>query len=383
MAKRRANGEGSIRKRKDGRWEGRYTVGHDPLTGKAISKNVLAKTQAEVTEKLQAAIAEAKKLNLIKTSQHTVDTWIHLWYNTYIKNSIRETTACYYRNYIENHIVPHIGDVPLAKLSTMQIQQMYNDIQQNGRIVKYEGMPKKPLSPRTMRGIHVLLHECLDQAVREKLLSGNPSDGCRVPSKERIEMKTLPAEKIADYLQAAEEWGVLPMFYLELTSGIRRGELVALLWEDVDVPNRTVSINKTAIRVNGEVKINPPKTANSTRKIVLPQTTIDLLVQEHSRHPNNPYLFPSPVTGGMRGPDCTGRIHQKLLKKIGLSGIRFHDLRHTFATLALQNGVDVKTLSSILGHYSAGFTLDTYAHVTDQMRQDAANKMESFMLNMA
>lgn len=266
MAKRRANGEGSIRKRKDGRWEGRYTVGHDPLTGKAISKNVLAKTQAEVTEKLQAAIAEAKKLNLIKTSQHTVDTWIHLWYNTYIKNSIRETTACYYRNYIENHIVPHIGDVPLAKLSTMQIQQMYNDIQQNGRIVKYEGMPKKPLSPRTMRGIHVLLHECLDQAVREKLLSGNPSD---------------------------------------------------------------------------------------------------------------------PVTGGMRGPDCTGRIHQKLLKKIGLSGIRFHDLRHTFATLALQNGVDVKTLSSILGHYSAGFTLDTYAHVTDQMRQDAANKMESFMLNMA
>ncbi len=101
--------------------------------------------------------------------------------------------------------------------------------------------------------------------------------------------------------------------------------------------------------------------------------------EEHEQHPDNPYLFPSSVNGGMRGPDCTGRIHKKLLKKAGLPHIRFHDLRHTYATLALQNGVDIKTLSEIFGHYSAGFTLDTYTHVTTKMQQSAAEKIESFM----
>lgn len=256
---------------------------------------------------------------------------------------------------------------------------MYNDLKEHGRIQKYDGMKDLSLSNRTVRGVHVVLHECLNQAVKERLITYNPTEGCRVPSKEKKEMKTLAAEDIAAYLHAAEEWGVLPMFYLELTSGLRRGELVALLWSDVDVEKRTVSVSKSAIRLKGEVVVSQPKTKNSVRTIVLPQSTIDLLIAEHEEHPDNPYLFPSPVTGGMRGPDCTGRIHKKLLKKAGLPDIRFHDLRHTYATLALQNGVDIKTLSEILGHYSAGFTLDTYTHVTTKMQEDAASKMEQFM----
>ncbi len=196
-------------------------------------------------------------------------------------------------------------------------------------------------------------------------------------------MKTLAAENISAYLKVAKEWGVLPMFYLELTSGLRRGELVALLWSDVDIENRTISITKSATRIKGEIKVTSPKTKNSIRKIILPKSTIDLLIEEHEQHPDNPYLFPSPVNGGMRGPDCTGRIHKKLLKKAGLPDIRFHDLRHTYATLALQNGVDIKTLSEILGHYSAGFTLDTYTHVTTKMQQSAAEKMDKFMENVS
>ena len=122
-----------------------------------------------------------------------------------------------------------------------------------------------------------------------------------------------------------------------------------------------------------------PKTSNAVRTLAIPQKTVDLLVEEHARHPDNPYLFPSPVTGGMYGPDCVGRIHKKLLKKAGLEDLRFHDLRHSFATFALQNGVDIKTLSGMLGHYSAGFTLDTYTHATAQMQRDAANKLGGFM----
>ena len=152
-------------------------------------------------------------------------------------------------------------------------------------------------------------------------------------------MKILPAEQIGVYLSAAEEHGVLPMFYLELTTGLRRGELTALLWTDLDVEARTLRVSKSAGRLKGEVRVTEPKTANSVRTIILPKETVDLLVQEHAKHPENPYMFPSPVTGKMYGPDCIGRLHKTLLKKAGITeNIPFHGLRHTFATLAIQQG---------------------------------------------
>ena len=221
-----------------------------------------------------------------------------------------------------------------------------------------------------------MLHLCLDQAVRERLIPYNPAAGCRLPPKEKKEMQIIPPEKIGAYLRAAEEHGVLPMFYLELTTGLRRGELTALLWTDLDVKVQTLSVTKSAGRFKGEVKVTQPKTANSVRTIYLPKETVDLLVQEHEKHPGNPYMFPSPVTGRIYGPDCVGRLHKTLLKKAGITeSVRFHDLRHTFATLAIQNGVDAKTVSGILGHYSAGFTLDTYTHVTGEMQKDAASRV--------
>ena len=142
-------------------------------------------------------------------------------------------------------------------------------------------------------------------------------------------MRTLPAEKISAYLAAAEEHGVLPMFYLELTTGLRRGELVALLWDDLDVENQTLTVSKSAGRINCEVKVTQPKTANSVRTIYLPKETVELLVQEHTRHPNNPLMFPSPVTDRLYGSDCLGRLHKNLLKKAGITeNIPFHGLRH-------------------------------------------------------
>ena len=241
-------------------------------------------------------------------------------------------------------------------------------------------MEDRSLSARTVRGLHATLRTALDQAVKERLIPFNPAIGCRLPPKEKKEMKILPAEQIGAYLSAAEEHGVLPMFYLELTTGLRRGELTALLWTDLDVEARTLRVSKSAGRLKGEVRVTEPKTANSVRTIILPKETVDLLVQEHAKHPENPYMFPSPVTGRMYGPDCIGRLHKTLLKKAGITeNIPFHGLRHTFATLAIQQGVDVKTVSSILGHYSAGFTLDTYAHVTTQAQRQAADTMANIL----
>ena len=173
------------------------------------------------------------------------------------------------------------------------------------------------------------------------------------------------------------------MFFLELTSGLRKGELVALLWSDLDVERRTLSVSKQVVRAEGrELKVTRPKTATSIRKISIPKEAVELLMQEHEKHPDNPYMFPSPKTGEMWFPDSVVNLHRKILKDAGLEHIRFHDLRHTFATLALQNGVDVKTLSCMLGHYDAGFTLRTYAHATRQMQEHAAEKMGNFMAQL-
>ena len=126
-------------------------------------------------------------------------------------------------------------------------------------------------------------------------------------------------------------------------------------------------------------RLSRPKTGNSIREVSIPQDAVELLKQEHAKHPSNPWMFPSGRTGEMYHPDSVVTLHKRILKDAGLEHIRFHDLRHTFATLALQNGVDVKTVSSMLGHYDAGFTLRTYTHVTRQMQQKAAEKMGSFM----
>lgn len=375
MAKKRANGEGSIRKRADGRWEGRYTAGRDPMTGKPIYKNVLGKTQAEVKTKLQQAIEKSAQLDMSRAGSYTVATWVKLWYEIYAEPRLRETTKAYYQNYINNHIIPELGDIKLDKLATIQIQKFYNDLQKTGRIQRYEHieLKNKGLSVRVVRGIHTLLNNALEQAVAERLILTNPAKGCKLPKLEKKEMKILPQEKLGPYLAEAENRGVLAPLYLELTTGLRRGELLALLWSDLDIENKTLSITKQVYRINGKLVVNRPKTQNSVRTVSVPQQAINLLVAEHALHPSTPYMFPSSKTGGMHDPDSFRHLHERILKAIGAEHIRFHDLRHTFATLSLKNGVDVKTLSSALGHYSAGFTLSTYTHATPEMRQAAAD----------
>ena len=380
MAKRRANGEGNIRKRSDGRWEGRYTAGYDPETGKRITKNVLGKTQAECKTKLKAAQEETRDLDIKRADDYTVGSWAQTWFELYSKPNIRPSTAEYYKRFIDDKIIPAIGGIKLRKLTARDIQKFYNDLKDHGRVREAQKEKQPGLSNASVRGVHMMLHNCLDRAVKEHLIPRNPTEECIIPKLQKKEMKILHPDNISAYLKAAEARGVLPMFFLELTSGVRKGELVALLWSDLDTEKKTLSVTKQAVRgPNGEIRVGRPKTDNSMRKISIPQEAIDLLIQEHDRHPDNPYMFPSPKTGSMYYPDSVVNLHKKILKDAGLEHLRFHDLRHTFATMTLQNGVDVKTVSSMLGHYNAGFTLSTYAHATRQMQEDAAQKMGSFV----
>ena len=331
MAKKRANGEGNIRKRKDGRWEGRYTAGYDEKTGKRLIKNVLGKTQAEVKEKLAKAVAEAETVDVRRADEYTLGTWLQTWYELYAKPHLRFSTAEYYRRGIELHITPRIGDIPLKKLTGRDLQWLYKDLQEHGRLREAQKGKQPGLSDSTIRGIHTMLHNALDRAVKERLIVRNPADDCIPPKIPKHEMKILPPEQIKSYLTAADQRGVLPMFYLELISGLRKGELVALQWSDLDIENKTISVSKQAGRNNaGEPDITRPKTENSIRKISIPQDAVDLLIAEHQKHPSNPWMFPSPKTGEMYHPDSVVNIHKKILKDAGLEHLRFHDLRHPY-----------------------------------------------------
>ena len=375
MAKKRANGEGSIRKRKDGRWEGRYTAGHNLETGKPIYRNVLGKTQAEVKEKLKTAIQETQSLDFSKTGQYTVGQWMDVWYENYAKIKVRPSSHQTYKGYIENHIKPNIGDIPLEKLTTLDLQRLYKTLLANGRVDRLEskGQPKG-LSPKTVRNIHQILSSALKLAQEQRIILTNPAEGCALPKVEHREMKTLPVEQLQSFLREAKDSGVFELYYLELATGLRRGELLGLKWEDIDLEHGDLRVKRQIARINGKVVEAPLKTRNAYRTLPLAEDTISILKEQKKKVGNSPWVFPS-ATGGPISPDSVLHMLHRVLKRAGLPQVRFHDLRHTFATLALQNGVDIKTVSGMLGHFSAGFTLDTYAHVTTSAQKAAANTM--------
>ena len=294
MAKKRANGEGSIRKRSDGRWEGRYTAGYHPETGKRIIKNVLGKTQAECKAKLTKAMADCKSLDVSRADEYTVAAWLRTWFELYAKPHIRPSTMNYYHRNIEQHVIPAIGDIPLNKLTTRGLQKLYNDLQSSGRLRAVQKKKKPGLSNSTVRGIHMMLHNALDRAVKEKLILSNPTENCIIPKIEKQEMKILHPDHISAYLNAAERRNALPMFYLELVSGLRKGELVALQWSDLDEANCAISVSKQASwDTEGTLILSQPKTGNSIREVSIPQDAVELLKQEHAKHPDNPWMFPS------------------------------------------------------------------------------------------
>ncbi|WP_322204527.1 tyrosine-type recombinase/integrase, partial [Acutalibacter intestini] len=268
MAKRRANGEGNIRKRKDGRWEGRYTAGRDPESGKVIYRNVLGKTQAEVKEKLARAIEDSKGLDVVKAGQYTVGQWMDVWYENYAKIKVRPSSHKTYKGYIENHIKPSIGKIPLSKLTTLEVQALYRKLLTSGRVERTESQQQpKGLSAKTVRNINQVISSAMELAKSQKLISTNPTDGCALPKVEHQEMKTLTADQLAAFFREAKNSGVFEMYYLELATGLRRGELLGLKWDDINLDIGVIQVKRQVARIDGEVVEAPLKTKNSYRTL--------------------------------------------------------------------------------------------------------------------
>ena len=375
MARKRKAGDGTVRQRKDGRWEGRVVIGYDD-NGYPKTKNVLAKTKKECLEKLQKLKEECGRQAPARVRPDMpFGDWLKYWYENHSKPKIRPTTQKTYEDRIRLHIIPEIGDIPLNKLAQNDLQQFYGRIKKGGRkrlTEKYgEG-----LSDRTVRMCHATCRSALEKAVQEGLIRVNPAVGCKIPPKKAREMQVLTREELQRFLIQAKAEGYYELFLLDLATGLRRGELMALQWDDLNFKTGVLNVNKQVYDVRGELQLSTPKTKSSIRKIVLPPAVVEVL-REYRETVNSRWMFPSPVKEDCPITPCVVRRRlQLILEHAGCKHIRFHDIRHTFATLALENGMDVKTLSAMLGHVSAATTLDIYTHITDDMQRAAAANID-------
>lgn len=375
MAKRRKPGEGGVSLRKDGRWEGRYVVGYDDK-GLPITKNVLAKTKAECVAKLNALKQSVRQPAPDQPKPGILlGDWLDLWYRAYKKQNLRPNTQMSYERRIYQHIIPNLGRIRLDKLTIADIQKFYADLKQGGRLLRTE-IYGKGLSDQTVRGIHTTLHAALDKAVAGKLIFRNPSDGCSLPPAKAREMQVLTPEEIQRLLIQSKEDGCYELLLLELSTGLRRGEICALQWNDLNFKTGALRVERQVHRINGELVVSQPKTKASNRSVILPAPVVKVLAQ-YRHSVDSRWMFPSPVSeDSPRDPTAVRKRLRTILERAECTHIRFHDLRHTFATASLEHGMDVKTLSTIIGHVSSSTTLNIYAHITDEMRRTAAVKID-------
>lgn len=371
MAKqKRKNGEGTVRLRKDGRWEGRVVIGYDDK-GKPKTKSVLAHTKSECVEKLERLKEECGRTAEKLKPDMPFGEWIDFWYKYFSSPKLRPTTQATYENRIYGHIIPSVGKIPLSKLTQNDLQQFYAKLKRTGRKVNVE-LKGTGVSDRMVRSCHALCRSSLEKAVEEGLITRNPSIGCKLPPKKNGEMKVLTQNEIVRLLNQAYDEGYYEMFLLELTTGMRRGEILGLKWRDLNLETGELNI-KRQLTTKG---ISVPKTKSSIRTVLLPPDMLDLL-REMKKTAKYDWIFPSPVKEGEpRNPTAITKRFRLMLERAHCKHVRFHDLRHTFATMALENGMDVKTLSAMIGHVSSETTLNIYSHVTDTMRAQAAVKID-------
>ena len=369
MAKRRPSGDGMVRRRDDGRWEGRIVVGHKE-NGDSIFRYVYAPTQRELSAKLRQHIDNYQGADLTEQSRMTLSEWLDQWVEN-MADTLRPNTLRNYRSYIENHIRPGLGDKPLARITPKDVQQFYEKLNSN-------------LASGTVRRIHTTLHSALKAAQQAHLIVSNPTEMIPAPKFSYGSKQILTDEQLTTFMKVIAEDEVWhDFFYTELTTGLRRGEICGLKWEDFDEISSTLKVRRTVYReTGGSLTVGDTKTSAGTRKIVLPSSTAEILV-ERKESALTEWIFPNPLKPEQ--PADPGSVYRRLkvlLRRAGLPSIKFHDLRHTFATHALASGVDVKTLSGILGHTRAAFTLDTYTHTTGDMQKRASEIVGDFMTDI-
>ena len=375
MGRKRKSGEGTVRLRKDGRWEGRVVVGYDDK-GLPKTKNVLAKTKGECVAKLESLKESVAPATAVKVrADMPFGEWMEFWYENYSKPMLRPSSQRSYEDFIRLYIRPKLGSVPLNKLTMNDLQRFFNWMRKDGRTLHRETRGGG-LSDNMVRNCHSLCRRALEKAVAERLIVKNPIEECKAPPIRRKEMHLLSREELQKLLIQAQAEGYYEVFLLELTTGLRVGELMALQWDDLNLNTGELRIERQVYQIKGELLIQPPKNKASIRTVILPPAVVTEL-KKYKQTVFSRWMFPSPKKEDAPiAPSVVSHRLTKILKHAGCKKVRFHDLRHVFATNALEHGMDVKTLSTVIGHVSSATRLNVYAHVTDDMQRQAAAKID-------
>lgn len=386
---RAAQGTGTIRKKiviRNGKpyefWEARYTAGRDTGTGKQIQRSISGKTQKEVAQKLKAILRDLDTGLYTEQSKMTVGQWLDTWLKEYAAPSLKTLSLSTYESRIRTHIKPALGKLKLSELNATHIQTLYNNL------TRREG-----LSPKTIKNVHGILHKAISQAVKLRYIPYNPADACELPRMEKREVSPLTEEDITALLtQISEGEPLRDMFIVTLFTGMRRGEVCGLSWDAVNFKDGTITVKQQLQKEQkkgGQHYIATTK--NDQIRIITPAPYVMNILHEvymrqiQERYHagiawHNPWnlVFTDPL-GNFIIPQTASKRFKALCASIGRPDAHFHDMRHTYAVVSLQEGDDVKTVQQNLGHATASFTLDVYGHVSEKMKQESAARMERFI----
>lgn len=379
---KRANGEGTIKKRKNGTWEAQYVSGQDEH-GKLIRRSIYGKTQDEVRKKLNSVINDIDNGVYIAPDDMTVAEWFDIWLKEYNGN-VKESTKSQYEYQGRCHIKPMIGSKKLQKITAPSLQKFINERYDEGN----------GLSPKSCRNLHGVLHKLFNQAVLCGYIKNNPVSAVQLPRVEKKEMHILSGNNLKAFLAECKGKAYYELFFVDVFTGMRESEIIGLTWDCVDFKKGTITIEKQFKRERqqgggNEYRFDTLK--NGKTRVISPAPAVfDCLMHIRAEQAENRLKYGSSYNnehdlvftneiGGHLSPVTVYGCFKRRVDAIGCQDVRFHDLRHSYASICIQNKIDFKTISESMGHFSTAFTMDTYGHLTDQLRKDASKKMQSFI----
>ena len=384
MGKKRGAGEGSITKRKDGTWQAAVTIGRDKM-GRQKRQYFYGKTRSEVNKKMTKAINEINNGTFIdKSINPTVEMWLRTWLWEYKRHNVKATTFEQYETVLRVHAIPKIGSIKVADLKPEHLQRMYNEMYENN------------ISARTIKILNTVLHGALKQAVKNNLTFRNVTEAVSLPRGKAKEMRVLTQQEQKKLMNVLKNDKMGNMYLFALFTGLRRGEILALRWSDIDWEQRILRVERALSRVKDysstkkktKLVIEEPKTLKSKRIIPLFDYLIEILesqkqiqdkdkAQSYGLYEDNDIIFATNL-GLMIDPGNFNRKFYKLIKQADIPHANPHCMRHTFTTRGLESGIDLKTMQELLGHSSITVTGDTYTHVLldrKRMEMDKFNKL--------